>query len=249
MFEGMAGRWALATGAGFSLAFLSFIPVGEFVMLFAPDAVANIDATMLPEHLDPGALPGWLDQPTYESMYRWILGQHILMYSVFGLILGSLQWYALRDSLVEPWPWILAAVSGFAVILLLEMYSRHMVIGPHAGPLEPILIALGGGSLTGIFQWLYLRRIGVNAKRWLLLWIGGIVVGIAAAAATLAVVEMILRAPLQGTFSPGVAERVGWAIFLFVYGAVVGTVAGLVSGRRLHATLTISESPENGSLP
>lgn len=241
MFEGMAGRWTLATGVGFSLAFLSFIPVGEFVMLFAPDAVANIDATMLPEHLDPDALPGWLDQPTYESMYRWLLGQHIIMYPVFGLILGSFQWYALRDSLVEPWPWILAAVAGFAVILLPEMYRRHMVIGPHAGPLEPIMIALGGGSLTGIFQWLYLRQIGVNASSWLLLWIGGIVVGIAAAAATLTIVEMLLRAPVQGAFSPEMAARVGWAIFLFVYGSVVGTVAGLVSGRRLSAILTPSE--------
>lgn len=243
MLKGAAGRWTVATAVGFSLAFLSFIPVGELIKLFAPEAVASIDATMLPEHLDPDALPAWLDRPTYEAMYWFTLGQHLVMYTVFGVIVGSLQRYGLRESLPRAWPWILATAAGFVLPLALEGVKRHMVIGPHAGPLEPIIIALGGGSLAGTFQWFYLRRQGVDASKWLLLWILGIVVGIAAAAATLTLVEMVLREPVQRAFSPETAAQVGWAIFLGVYGVVVGAVAGFMSGRRIPASLQPSKVP------
>lgn len=248
MFQGIAGRWALATGVGFGLAFLSFIPVGELFGLFASEAVTSVDRTMVPEHLDPDALPAWLDRATYEELYRFMLGQHVVMYAIFGFIVGSLQWYALREALPRALPWVFVTMAGFMLILTLEIVKRHAVIGPHAGPLEPIMIALGGGSLAGGFQWFYLRRQGTDATKWLLLWIVGIVLGIAAAAATLTVVDVVLRPGLERVLTPEALEEVGLVLFFAVYGSVVGGVAGLVSGRRMSATLPVAvKSPEVGS--
>lgn len=231
-----ASRWTLATGAGFCLAFLSFVPMGALFGLFAPESMANIDAGTLSRSLDPAALPEGLDRATYETMYRFMLVQHVVMYALFGVILGSFQRYALRDSLRRGWPWLLATSAGFVLILVLEGVRPHMVIGPHAGPLEPIMIALGGGGLAGVFQWLHLRRQGVDATKWLGFWVVGIVVGIAAAAVTLTAVGAVLEAPVRRLFSPETADRIGWWIFFGVYGAVVGVVAGWVSRGRMAAT-------------
>ena len=237
MLKDTTRGWVAATCLGFAVAFLSFIPIGAIMQLFAPDAIAGITPQMLPEHLDPASLPSWLDRPTYETLYRFTLLQHVIMYSVFGLILGSIQGYSLRGLLPRAWPWVLATGLGFVSILVLESVERHIVIGPHQGPLEPIIVALGGGSVAGFLQWLYLRRRGVNAWRWLLLWIVGLAVGIAAAALVLTLLGWLLEEPVRQLFGPETAERVGWWIFFGVYGAVVGAVAAWLSRRRILARL------------
>jgi hypothetical protein len=34
-------------------------------------------------------------------------------------------------------------------VLLFELVERHIVTGPHIGPVEPVMISLGGASLAG----------------------------------------------------------------------------------------------------
>lgn len=224
--------WTAATALGFCLAFLSFLPGQQAATVLAPDDIAN--ATRLadiPDHIDPNDLPEGLDRGTYESLYRLNLLGHVIALGVFGLVLGSFQAYALRRRLQRRWPWIVASAVGFVAILGLEAVRRHVVIGPHAGPVEPIAIALGGGSLAGFLQWLHLRRHGTDPTRWLGRWIAGLAVGIVASLGLLVAFEITLLPSVKALFpSEETAMLIDWALFLVVYGAGVGLAAGWISG-------------------
>lgn len=238
MFTPTLRGWTAASSLGFCLAFLSFLPGPQLMELFTPEALAGIDMAMLPEHVDPDALPEWLDRSAYETMYRTLVIYHLFGLALFGLILGSFQASALRSVLPGGfWPWALATSAAFAAILALEAVEPHLVTGPYAGPVEPIVIAFGGGSLAGLLQWLYLRRRGIEASRWPLLWIAGLAVGIAAAAAILTLLGSVLEAAVRSLFPEEAVPLIGWGIMLVVYGAVVGAVAGLFSGSSLLAGL------------
>jgi len=111
-------RWSLATALGYLLGFWSFGLVSTILSFFAPDSIANIGPLDLPEHLDPDALPDWLDRSTYETLYTFHLSEHLLMYPIFGAVFASIQAFTLRDKLSGITPWIVAAMLGFLTVII-----------------------------------------------------------------------------------------------------------------------------------
>jgi hypothetical protein len=235
--EGITTRsWAAASSVGLGVAFVSFIP-GMLVMdLFLPAGLTNMGSSAMPEALDPAALPAWLDQETYESWYRMHLGYHIVALAAFGGIVGWAQSRPLREYLPTS-QWVGATAVGFVSILLFEVVERHVVVGPHAGPIEPLMISLGGSAIAGLAQWWVLRRRGVLASRWLAFWVLGVIVGVGVAVATVIALQFVVS-QFVPTFEPTsvVAQAVAWGLMLLTLGLVTGAVAGAISARALSSS-------------
>ena len=238
-----ARSWAVATSVGLGLAFLSFIP-GMLVMdLFLPPGLTNMGSSAMPEALDPNALPVWLDGATYRSWYRMHLGYHIVALAIFGGIVGWVQSRLLRGY-VPALHWVGATAVGFVAILCFEIVERHVVIGPHAGPIEPLMISVGGSTIAGLVQWSVLRRRGVLATRWLGFWVGGVVVGVGAGVAAVMGLGALVQSLVDPTWTPtGVmAQAVAWGMMLLTLGATTGAVAGAISARALSSSFAAATS-------
>lgn len=235
MSQASMRSWVPANALGLCLAFLSFVPGQAVTFQFAPQAMIEFEAQgALPDHIDPDALPAGLDREDYEQIYRFNLIGHVIGLTLFGAILGSFQAFALGTRLPRRWPWILAATAGVPSILVFEAIRRHLVIGPFRGPVEPIMIALGGGALAATYQWLYLRRQGSGSAKWLGLWTAGLAAGIAVSVAVIITIELTLLPTLLGLFeSEAIAGLVDWSIFLIIYGVIVGAAAAWASRRAL----------------
>lgn len=224
--------WILVTALGFCCAFVSF-PLSEpLSRAFAPASIADIQFEDLPEHLRPDALPPWMDRPTYETLYRFGLLFHIPALLVFGAIVGAAQYLVLRRLLPRAWVWIVGTAVGFAVILVLESIERHIVIGPTAGPVEPIMIVFGGGSLAGVFQWLYLRSHASADWRYLVLWIVGLVLGVALAVPAMMGIGMLFGDAVRRL--EAAAPHLLWGIEIGLFGLTFGAMAGLISSYGLR---------------
>ncbi len=233
--------WAALTSIGLGLAFLSFIP-GMLVMdLFLPSGLTNMGPSPMPESLDPDALPSWLDPQTYRSWYRMHLGYHIVALAVFGGIVGWFQSRRIRKY-VPTLHWVGATSLGFVAILCFEILERHIVVGPHGGSVEPLMISIGGSSLAGVAQWLVLRRRGVRASRWLAFWIVGIVLGVGVAVATIIGWETVAGGLMDQPPKGLVSQAVSWGLMLLTLGSVTGAVAGAISARALNSSLVVATS-------
>jgi hypothetical protein len=238
--------WAAVTSVGFGLAFLSFIPGMLVVDLFLPPGLTNMGSSPMPEVLDPQALPPWLDVPTYRSWYRMHLGYHIVALAAFGGIVGWVQSRLLRGY-VPTLHWVGATAMGFVAILGFEVVERHVVVGPHAGPTEPLMISIGGSTMAGLAQWWVLRRRGVAASRWLVFWIVGVVVGVGVAVGTIIGLETVAQGLIARMPTGVVAQAVTWGLMLLTLGSVTGAVAGAISARPLGLSLLAAKS--NTALP
>lgn len=230
--------WVFACWAGFFCLFGAFLVIGGLAKLVWP-------ATWPPPSqlvsIDPMALPDDIDPTLYGRLYRINLGYHVLHLGAFGGLLGWLQASVLGRSRTR---WAVLGALGFLSLFVLEAIRPGVVAGGHPAPIEPILIAVGGGSLAGLYQWLHLRRRGVPAGRWLARWIGGLVLGVIAGAAVLTVLEPVLRPVARGLFQSDESfVFAGQVIFFTVYGSMVGLVAGWVSRR---AAMDISAPPSSG---
>lgn len=225
-------QWIVSTAAGFCCAFISF-PLGERLSRkFAPQSIADIEMTRLPEHLRPETLPPWMDLPTYETLYQFGLLMHIPALLVFGAILGTAQYLVLRRFLPRAWLWIVATAIGFAAILVVEAVQPHIVIGPTSGPVEPIMIVLGGGSLAGLLQWFYLRREAISDWRYLAFWVGGLVLGVVLAVPVTIGIGTVFGDAIRRLAA--VEPHLSWGIEIAVFGLVFGAVAGWISSRGLR---------------
>jgi hypothetical protein len=136
---------------------------------------------------------------------------------------------------------------GFVAILCFEIVERHVVVGPHAGPLEPLMISIGGSTIAGLAQWLVLRRRGVLASRWLAFWIVGVVVGVGAAVAAVMGLEIATQSLIDRTLTGVMAQAVPWSMMLLTLGLVTGAVAGAVSARALSSSLRGAGNRRAGS--
>lgn len=236
-----ARSWAAVTSVGLGLAFLSFIP-GMLVMdLFLPQGLTNMGATPMPEVLDPDALPAWLDAETYKSWYRMHLGYHVVALIAFGSIVGWFQSRVLHKY-VPVLRWVAATAIGFVAILCFEILERHVVIGPHGGSIEPLMISIGGSTMAGLGQWWVLRQCGVHASRWLAFWIIGVVVGVGSAVATIIGVELAIRSLIDQAPSGVLAQAISWGGMLLTLGLITGAVAGGISARALNSSLTAART-------
>ncbi len=80
--------------------------------------------------------------------------------SVLGAVVGLMQWLILREYVSRAGWWVLASSAGLAV-----GYGVAVVaLGSFA---ETVVVALGG-TVTGILQWLILRRHFSRAGWWVL---------------------------------------------------------------------------------
>lgn len=242
--KSMRNRWTLATAIGFGSAFASF-PLGERISrAFAPASIADIRFDQLPEHLRADSLPSWLDASTYETLYQFGLIGHIPALLLFGAILGAAQFVVLRRSLPRAWIWILCTAIGFAAILVLEAVERHIVIGPTAGPVEPIMIVFGGGTLAGLLQWWYLHSHGGAGWRYPASWMLGLALGVVVAVPVMIGIGTLFADPLRAL--QATAPHVVWGIEIVIFGLMFGAVAGLTSSLGLGDVLERTREPETG---
>jgi hypothetical protein len=144
---------------------------------------------------------------------------------LLGVILGSAQVSMLRSRLPRPSSWILSTSAGFGLVAAVVWPLMAADLwGRFEGPVEPISLLVGGGSLAGILQHLALRRQGVHASKWLALWITGLVASLVPAA--------ILFMSLEG-----MGVSISWPVEAFLSGFMVAGVAAWISGKALFAVL------------
>jgi hypothetical protein len=149
---------------------------------------------------------------------------------VLGVILGFAQVSMLRSRLPRSSSWILSTIAGFGLVsAVVWPLMAADLWGRFEGPVEPIILLIGGGSLAGILQHLALRRQGVHASKWLALWITGLVASLVPTA--------ILFMSLEGLGVP-----ISWPVEAFLSGFMVGGVAAWISGKALFAALPEARS-------
>ena len=116
--------------------------------------------------------------------------------------------------------WLSAATFGFALMMIL--IEGPLILtglwGRIPGPVEPILITVGGCSLAGGLQLLILRREGIESMKWFVLWVAGLVASLLPAALMFASIE-------------GAGVVLSWPVEVFLSGFPVAGVAALMSGR------------------
>lgn len=142
-----------------------------------------------------------------------------------GAILGWSQSMVLKARGIKPFSWFFATVIGFGLIVLIDwplLYTGDLGIIP--GPVEPIIFTVGGGIFAGAMHYFLLRRLGFNAKKWFLMWIAGLVVGILP----------------TGLFFTFIADPIGlsWQMDTFFSGFIPFGVAALISGKALFSVFS-----------
>jgi hypothetical protein len=202
-------EWVGANAVGLSLGFLAVLQTG-FLIQFG----SNTELHWTSGALGRGVAP-------YARFTGLLIG---------GAILGLAQAWALRGRLPRVTPWVVAAAVGFGlVILVIWPLVRADVWGHIPGPVEPIAITIGGGSLAGVGQWWYLRRNGIVATRWLIFWVGGLVGSVALTFLVFFLVLGVLQLPLN------------WPAEVALSGFVAGGTAGAMSAVAM-STLPLSEA-------
>lgn len=200
-------KWILANAAGLGIGFVAMLQTGNFLE-HGFDFEKHWQA-------EPISYPAPL------SLYFTVL----VGYLVLGTIFGFAQTLVLRSHSVSVSGWVLATSAGYGLMaVLLWPLIAIEVLGNIPGPVEPIMTTVGGGSLVGVVQYLTLRRRGIVASRWLVLWILGLVVSL--------VPTTLFFMSLEGV------EIIQSQIFqIFFMGIVTAGVAALISGKSLLRAL------------
>jgi pimeloyl-ACP methyl ester carboxylesterase len=107
------------------------------------------------------------------------------------------------------------------------------VWGRIPGPVEPIVLLHGGGGLAGILQYLMLSRQGIHARKWMVLWIVGLVAN-------------LLPTALLFISLDKLGVSISWPAEAFLNGFMVAGVAASISGKALFAALA-EASPEEAA--
>jgi hypothetical protein len=159
--------------------------------------------------------------PTAEMYFALLVA-----FLVEGAIFGSGQALVLRSLRLPAIPWILATAAGFGLTVIIDWpLLATEILGRIPGPVEPIIATVGGGSLAGIVQYMVLRRQGIHASKWLVLW----VVGLFASLVPVTLVFMSLEA---------LGVSLSWPVMVFLTGLMTAGVAALISGNRLLAAIS-----------
>jgi len=146
---------------------------------------------------------------------------------VMGTILGASQSVVTRSYDVPVIPWILTTAAGFAALSAVIFPLLHIgVWGNIPGPVEPLVITLGGCSLAGVFQYMELRRNQTRAAKWLGVWVVSLILGIVPTA----VIFMTLEGPL------GIS--INWPAQVALSGLLIGGFGALFSGQTFLKTLS-----------
>jgi hypothetical protein len=227
-------RWTLATALGFCGGFAAMPVVSALGDAVRPDWVPQVALERIPEHLRPDSLPPWMDLSMFEALYRWALVTHVFTLLLFGAILGAAQYFVIRRRLPGAWRWIPATSIGFTAVLLLELVHRQIVTGPTAGPVEPIVIVVGGGALAGVVQWALLKRSRDAGLRYLGFLCLGLALGVLASFPAMLAIGSVLSGPI-GALQEA-APHLAWGVEIGTFGLIFGAVAGWI-GSYGHAAL------------
>ena len=204
--------WIVANALGLGAGFVAMLQTG---MLFE----FGLDTDL---HWQWGAVPE-TEPPLWIVLAGYGLG-----YLVGGLVLGLAQAVVLRSRLPEIRRWVLASVGGFGLMVIVEWPLVAMgIMGNIPGPVEPIIATVGGSTLAGILQYRLLCRNGVQASRWLALWVGGLVLSVVPTAAV-----FLSLGALNVSLS--------WPGEIFVHGLVCAGFAAWISGKALFSAYSAS---------
>ena len=172
---------------------------------------------------------GFLLQFGFDFEAHWApraLGQGVwLGYRFIGLLLGgglfaAIQALALGPRLPRVVPWIVAGALGYGLVaVVMWPFWAAGLWGNIPGPIEPLVITIGGGSLMGLIQWWYLRSNTATATPWLVWWLVGLLAGVPATFLVFFILMGVLKLGLP------------WPSQVALSGLVIGAVAGLVSAR------------------
>ena len=192
--------WVTATGLGLGLGFVAVLQTGMLIEF-------GFDWKM---HWN------WIEEPAPQNAIEYV--SILVSMLAGGLILGSAQALILRSRSMPVIRWVLPTVVGFGVVAVAIDWPLLAlgVLGNIPGPVEPLIVAVGGGSFAGIFQFLTLGRRGVRAKKWLFLWIVGLIAGVVPTAL------MMISVETAGLTLP-------WALDVFLTGLIIAGVAALIS--------------------
>lgn len=205
-------RWALANGIGMALGFLSFLHVLFFLAF-------GLDFEL---YWSEAAVEG---VENAEQLLRLGL---VIGLPLAGTIFTSCQAVVLRHSPVALPLWILSGPVGFVAVLLV-VWPLTSIWGDIPGPVEPFTIVGGGLIVTGVLQWLALRRQGMDRKRWLVLWSIGLPLGMVVFMVAYVLIDMVVE--------------VGWAAEVALIGFSIGSAAAALSGRSLLQTISLGLDP------
>ena len=195
--------WIITTTAGFCVGFLAY------VQLFNLIAYGKMTWQTGMEH----------SLSTYIALLVGLLAA--------GAIVGSAQVLVTRSFSVQVVPWILSTAAGFGALIAIIWPLHYVELwGNIPGPAEPIIVLVGGGSLAGVFQFMVLRRHGINAAKWLLIWIAGLIFSLVPTA----LVFMLLEGPLGVSYS--------WPVGVALSGLLIGGFAALVSAKAVIVALS-----------
>jgi hypothetical protein len=145
---------------------------------------------------------------------------------IMGTILGASQSVVMRLHDVPVIPWIVATAAGFAAMSVVIFSLLQIgVWGNIPGPVEPLIITVGGCSVAGVFQYMVLRRNQIRAAKWLGVWVVSLILGIVPTA----VIFMTLEGPL------GIS--LNWPVQVALTGFLIGGFGALFSGQTFLKTL------------
>ncbi len=151
---------------------------------------------------------------------------------VMGAILGSAQSFVTRSYSVPIMPWIAATAVGFITLLAVIIPLMYIEVwGNIPGPIEPLILTVGGCSLAGVFQYMVLRRNQIRAAKWLGVWVVSLILGIVPTA----VIFMTLEGPL------GIS--INWPAQLALSGLLIGGFGALFSGQTFLSALSGETRP------
>lgn len=231
--------WVKATTLGF-FSFLLMIPISFiFTVLFHP---LQSEGLTLPQIFNQS-----MDKSPLEYGWRFFIALqlgHFILYVIVGAILSHLQYMVLKEYIPNKLKWTFLTILGLELILLGDLFYTGLSTGGAPGPLEPLLIGLGGGGLMALMQFLYLRSIGVKSARWLGWWILGIVTGILTSIIFIISYEYFLIESVRQSVSPMAFLVINWLSFILPYFTFIGFFAGLFSAKPLYRAL--EQSPLNG---
>lgn len=224
--------WVKATTLGF-MSLLLMLPLHYIAVgIFHPP---QFDGLTLPEMLEHMANKNPLEFGS--SFYIVKLLEHFILYLIVGVVLAHLQYKVLKEYIPNKLKWTFLTILGLEMILLGDLFYTGLSVGGAPGPLEPLLIALGGGGLMALMQFLYLRSIGIKKGKWVGWWILGIITGIITSAVFILIYEYFLTEAIKQSVSPMAFLVIDWLSFILPYFTLIGFFAGLFSAKPLYRAL------------
>ena len=219
----LLAKWILANGIGMALGFLAFVQLLMFLSF-------GLDFEL---HWSTEAVKQWGEENP-DKVERLLRIGLVVGLPLAGAVLAGCQAWVLRGRLSRLWQWILCGPAGFAVMILV-IWPFTAIWGNIPGPVEPFTIVGGGLLAAGAFQSLLLRRRGIQATRWLVLWIIGLPLGM--------LVFMLAYMLLDTVIAPGERWSIGWAVELALIGFSIGGTAAAISGKPLFRAISSRAAP------